>query len=153
MKTNLSVAGLLIVALFISGCDMRHAVKVELKEGSAVSPDMFTVKDVMAALRPAIDKNDLKCANKHEHQEAVVKCKTWSLSYTSLKIFEKNERARIIVEDDLPIFFWTPQPYGRIRSNVISVLKTKYGENNLDCGQGFGFTHCNEWPRENRTQK
>jgi hypothetical protein len=153
MKILLSVAVLTVAALSLPGCDMRHAVRLELKEG-AVADNRLTVSDVMATLKPVIAKNDLQCAEKPGQQRLEIQCKTWSLSSSSLHIIDTHGVAQVIVEDESPIFFWTPQPYGRIRKDVINALKNRYGEDRLDCGQGFGLgIPCNEWPKENKPGK
>lgn len=154
MKCLMLVAALIIFSLALFGCDMRHAVRIELKEGIVAIHQKHAVEDVMATLRPVIDRNKLNCTEKPEQKQLEVKCKTWALSSTAVLILDKSGAARVIVEDESPIFFWTPQPYGRIREEVIYALKSRYGEDHLSCGQGYGLEiPCNEWPQENKSGK
>jgi hypothetical protein len=155
MRYVILVAALIAATQFLFGCDMRHAVRIELKEGVITNDGKFTVPDVMATLKPVLEKNELNCVEKLEQQRHEVKCKTWAHSLSTVQIYDKGGAARVIVEDESRIFFlWTPQPYGRLRAEVINSLKNKYGVDHLNCGQGFGLEiPCDEWPPESKRGK
>ena len=143
---------MMILAQLTAGCDMRHAVGVKLKDGLTLGDSRgdkkFTVRNVKTALMPVIEKYDLKC------QEVLgagleIRCKTWELSYTELQLVENfgnGGAAFVTLEDRSSIFLWTPQPYGKIRTDVLKILKGTFKADELECGQGFGFVgRCEEW--------
>ncbi len=135
-----------------TGCDMRHAVAVKLKEGVTLgdsrSGKSFTVRNVKTALLPVIEKYGLKC-REELGAGLEIRCKTWELSYTGLQMIENTRNggaAVVTVEDRSSIFLWTPQPYGEMKTDVLNILKRSFKVDELECGQGFDFVErCEEW--------
>ena len=149
------------IVLATSGCDMRHAIRIQLKDQNNYTSSndnisiykVYTYNNVMTALSPIITSHNMTCEDNPDYNGHNLICKTWSLSATKLKIREIYGAPKVIVEDESFIFLWTPQPYGDIRKNVQNILIKEFGAGYLSCVQGFGFhIPCTGWPIDNESR-
>lgn len=128
------------------GCDMVHAVRIASKNNNVIDGSHRTqtsnTMNLMSALAPVIEKYDLNCQSKADGDKmsSQMICKTWALSYSRVRILNDNTSAAVVfVEDISPIFLWEPQPYDRIKTDVIKTFEKELKAGRLDCRQGFGF--------------
>jgi len=146
------------IILMSSGCDMRHAVRIQLKDISnyTTSNDnssifkYYTYNNVVTALNPIFTYYNMTCEDNLDYNGHNLICKTWQLSSTKLKIRELYGAPQVYVEDESFILFWTPQPFGNLRKDVQNILIKEFGAGYLSCVQGFGFhMPCTNWPLDN----
>ena len=156
LKNSIFCIALTCFSIIFLGCDMRHAVRIQPVD--AVSqPDAakdivrvkgFSLEDVAKTFSPIIAKYEMECTTVANPDGREITCKTSVVSMTKLKLTDHNGKTQVLVEDESPIFFWTPQPFGRMRLDIEKILIEAYGVENLVCGRGFGLAiPCEGWPR------
>lgn len=153
LRNRIICIALLCVSTAFIGCDMRHAVRIQQIDAINTPRDLvqvneFSLENVLITMSPIIEKHKMECTTIVNQYGREITCKTSAISTTKLKLTERNGSTQVLVEDESPIFFWTPQPYGKIRSDVQKILIETYGVKSLACGQGFGLVIPYEgWPK------
>ncbi len=150
-KLHSIYALLTIFPIFIvTSCDMHNIVKLQpvtIEQQSTVLK-RFTFENAKDSLSPIVKENSLSCKKKEISQERLFSCKTWAFSTTTLEISDSSGGPTIKIEDTFPTL-WTPQPFGKISSEVTSMISREYGVEQVNCRYGFGlFGTCKEWRKE-----